>query len=624
MLKTMRTNTKWIMIVVAVCFVGMIIFAWGMDITGSRSGGGATGIVGSINGDKIPWNTYKNIVDNQLQQYGGGNRLPLAQQRRVYEEAWNSIITQKVVEQEIAKRKITYTDQELVNFMRNNPPQIAYSPNLAPLFQDENGQFSMAKYQAFLNPQNLQNPQSAQLLQYIEMEAAGRLPAMKFQDSLTNAIQISDTQVRDQWLMENEKRNMSYFFINANSVPAETVTVDEAGAKAYFEANKDDFKKEARRTVDYVFVPLQASAADSAEVRDVAKMLMGKIKTGTDFATLANEYSDDPGNTGANGEKKGGDLGLFGKGRMVPAFEEAVFGLKPGEVSEPVETRFGIHIIKCDSLTYKKDAPKEVDQVKASHILLRIEPSRETRDMVEGKVTAFREAVEGGSSFADRAAADGMQILTSVPLEKDIPSIPGIMGSTKINVNRVFAAKKGDLIQVYYTENGYYLMSLGEILHAGIPAFEDVKTDVESQYRKTLQAKEAEKIAARINDRIKAGKTIKEAVDEDEFKKVDLKVADVYKNLFISGLGAKNLFVAKMFQLENPGDSTGIFVDDNGAGIAVLNEIKEIDEAAFETAKENIRTRLLSEKRNQILSSYVQKLIDDADIVDHRHLYVGL
>jgi parvulin-like peptidyl-prolyl isomerase len=104
---------------------------------------------------------------------------------------------------------------------------------------------------------------------------------------------------------------------------------------------------------------------DSSQNRAKAEEVLKRVRAGEDFAKLAKEFSSDAGN-----KDKGGDLGWFGKGAMVPAFEEAAFKLKPGEVSDLVETQFGLHIIKLDERKTETKDGKPEEQVHARHILI--------------------------------------------------------------------------------------------------------------------------------------------------------------------------------------------------------------------------------------------------------------
>ena len=621
MLKTLRAHTKWIMIIVAVCFVGMIIFAWGMDI-GDRRTGVAAGIVGKINGEKITFNYYDNYVKSQRQMYGGNTRMTSDQERRIHEESWDAIVKQKVIEQDIKKRKITFTDRELVNFMRNNPPQFAYQPSLAPLFH-ENNQFSLSKYQAFLNPDNLNNPQTAQILRYIEVEASTRLPMMKFQQSLTDAVVITETQVKERWLRDNEKRKADWVFLNTGSIIDVGETVEPGEARAYYERHKEDFRREERRVLSAVFFSLAPTAKDSTDIIDHAKLLVEKARMGEDFSGLANEYSDDPGNTGRDGNRRGGELGFFGRGMMVKQFEDAAFSLKPGEVSEPVISQFGCHVIKVDSLKYKEDDPKEIDQVKARHILLNIEPSGDTRDKVESAVTSFRDAVADDMDFMIQAQLDSLQVIRTRPFEEDALTVQGITGSSALLVHRAFKAKEGDLLSIFVNESGYFVMRLENVFKAGIPALGEVSNEVVNAAGNEIRARYAEDVINRIYSGMQEGQSLKDVVEADSVKVASVNSSEVHRNFFIPGLGPMNTFVAKIFTLENPGDITGPVITESGSGIAVLTEILPVDEDQYEKDRDQTKTRLDTELKNEVITEYLNSLIESADIVDNRDMYVG-
>jgi peptidyl-prolyl cis-trans isomerase C len=138
-------------------------------------------------------------------------------------------------------------------------------------------------------------------------------------------------------------------FIEKTIVP--TVTVSEADARKFYDQNPDKFTRPETVKASHILlgVDQKASADEKKTAREKAEKLRKELSGGADFAALAK------GNSTCPSSQQGGDLGYFGKGQMVPAFEKAAFALKPGEISDVVETQFGYHIIK---LTEKKAAEK--------------------------------------------------------------------------------------------------------------------------------------------------------------------------------------------------------------------------------------------------------------------------
>ena len=122
----------------------------------------------------------------------------------------------------------------------------------------------------------------------------------------------------------------------------DNTTIPEKEIKAYYESHSNLFKQPEQVRASHILIKVDPKAKES-EKEDALKKIkevQEKQKKGADFAKLAKEYSQGPSNA------KGGDLGYFKRGQMVPAFEEVAFKLKPGEVSDIVETRFGYHLIK--------------------------------------------------------------------------------------------------------------------------------------------------------------------------------------------------------------------------------------------------------------------------------------
>ncbi|MBI4791731.1 MAG: peptidylprolyl isomerase [Deltaproteobacteria bacterium] len=126
---------------------------------------------------------------------------------------------------------------------------------------------------------------------------------------------------------------------------ARKVKVDEEEINRYYEENKSKFEMPERIKASHILIQVKKTASENEQKEARARMekVLQRARAGEDFARLAAEFSDDPGS-----KQRGGDLGFFSKGKMAPEFEKAAFALKPGEMSDIVQTNFGFHIIRLD------------------------------------------------------------------------------------------------------------------------------------------------------------------------------------------------------------------------------------------------------------------------------------
>lgn len=169
---------------------------------------------------------------------------------------------------------------------------------------------------------------------------------------------LKTVEMTDKDLKEFTRKDIVITTFIENSIVSK-VTVAEADAKKFYDDNIDKFKQDESVKASHILIGVDAKASDDEKkkAKEKAEGLLKKIKAGEDFATLAKTESTCPSG------KQGGDLGQFGKGQMVPPFEKVAFALKPGEVSDVVETQFGYHIIK---LTEKQEGgTTKYDDVKA-------------------------------------------------------------------------------------------------------------------------------------------------------------------------------------------------------------------------------------------------------------------
>lgn len=621
MLKQFRANTKWIMVIVVIGFVGMIVLQWGMDI-GSQRPDIESGVVGKVNSAEIIYNDYRQMVENQRSQAMSGQRVTYDQERQLHQQVWGFLVTNMLLQQEIEERGISFSDQELLNYMLNNPSQIA--SRIPAFYQDE--QFSLDLYRAFLtNPQNLNESQSMQVINYIEAEARQMLPRVKLQQQLESSVIVSEADVRSSWMDDNKQRRIDYVVVNPAILRGYEPEITDSDLRAYYEANTELFRHEELRSLDTAFIELAATAADSTSTLDEAKLISDRARGGEDFAELADGYSEDPSNTLQDGTRRGGDLGWFGKGRMVGEFENVAFSLKPGEISDPFLTPFGCHVVKVDSVRYAEDG-KEIDEVKARHILMEINPSGDTQDRILDQVRAFHEAVTAGEEFSLRAQAENLQTMTTVAFSEESQFIPGIGNNVQMLITRAFRAQEGDILPVYRTDNGYYIIRLADISAPGIPPFEDISMQLESDVRREKLKEYVEQYAAKLAGEVTGGKTLEAAIAAVGDTLIDAKsmTEAVTKSVSLAGLGAYNSLVANVFALWNAGECTGPVVMDNGIGLAVLTEDVPLDESSFEESKETVRAQLESRQKSEVTSRYMTDLYENADIVDLRDMFYDL
>lgn len=156
-------------------------------------------------------------------------------------------------------------------------------------------------------------------------------------------------------------------------------------AEDHYEANPDDYRREAQVKASHILFRTENRTDEEARAR--AEGVREQALAGADFAELASEYSDGP--TGP----RGGDLGFFGRGQMVPDFEEAAFSMEVGDISEVVESQFGYHVIK---LTDRRDAE--------------VRPFEDVRDEIIASLREEREGRARGAIITEIRSQEGIVV----------------------------------------------------------------------------------------------------------------------------------------------------------------------------------------------------------------------
>jgi len=174
----------------------------------------------------------------------------------------------------------------------------------------------------------------------------------RFANEADFAKAIRDLDMSEKDLREYTRRDVIIANFVASTI-APKIAVSEEECKKFYDQNIDKFRQDEKVRASHILcgVDAKASAEEKKKAREKAEKLRKELADGADFAKLAKENSTCP------SSKQGGDLGSFGKGQMVQPFEKAAFALKPGEISDVVETRFGYHIIKVTEKTKAETLP---------------------------------------------------------------------------------------------------------------------------------------------------------------------------------------------------------------------------------------------------------------------------
>jgi peptidyl-prolyl cis-trans isomerase D len=229
--------------------------------------------------------------------------------------------------------------------------------------------------------------------------------AERLQDLLRNSVMVADSYVNQEWLLDQETVNLEFVKFTPKSAESAAVVSDEEidaylaanmdKVKTYFDNHESDYSKGEQVMARHILLKVAEDADEASDKRALkkAQRLAKQAKEAPDtFDQLAKDNSEGP------TAPKGGDLGWFGRGAMVKAFEDAAFSMEVGQVSDPVKTQFGYHIIKVED---KKPAEKsDLEDVKRE-IASKLIGESKGEDNARALAEAFLAEVKGGKSFEE-------------------------------------------------------------------------------------------------------------------------------------------------------------------------------------------------------------------------------
>lgn len=604
MMTAMRENMPLIMWILVGAFLATIVFSWGMG--GFDGGSTLDGVVGKIGNREILYDQYNRIVQDRLarlRQEGENAPITEAQIKQVRKEVWDELVRNEIMDVYAEKWGLRTSDAEVAWAVKNSPPQWLRENEA---FQKD-GRFDLASYDQFLR-----DPRSADILVAIEADYRSSLAHQKVVDRVIAPVFVADDEAYDDFLATNRRFSVAVVSFLPRNFEVDTASITNEEIRTYYTNHRDEFRRAEQRKLSYVSFPIQATTEDSNRVIELAREVLGRAKSGEDFAELAADFSEDEGSA-----QRGGDLGYFTSGRMVTEFDSAAFNTQPGEIVGPVLTRFGAHVIQV--LDRKSVATG--DSVHARHILLKWNVGSDTEERIAQRAKDFTDAAksDGWNAAAERFSLESKE--TDGFTKNPSSNIPGF-GALAPVMDFAFSSKVGALSYVYRTrvqgQEAYAVFQLREILPETIQPL----AEVESRIRRTLvQEKKVElakQAAHQFRTRVGDEQSFL-AVAAAENLKVDTSREKGPRD-FIQGWGTDEEIAKKLFAL-NPGDVSPALENVRGGYVAVLISKTEPDAAFFAAQKNDIVKRLRQTKQNNVYADWLAQAKETVKIQDKRHLY---
>ena len=597
MLQQMRGLAKYIWVFVALVFVGGFLLYETSGLMG-RTPVTATTAVAVVNGHELSYRDYLARVQNEIQnaQQREGRTLSQDDTRRIENGVFDQMVSEVLLQDEYRKRGIVVTDDEVREFARYAPPP--WITGASELQTD--GRFDPEKYQRLLA-----SPQARQsgLLLQLEAYYRGEIPREKLLDEISSGAYASDEELWRAWRDQHDSAQVSYVAFSPAVDTNLVKSISDADLRSYFDQHSSEFEAPGRAQLSIVTIPRVVTAADSAAEKAKAQQLRDEIAKGAKFEDVAKRESADT----VSGSK-GGDLGPAPKSRYVAEFSKAADALKPGEISQPVLTQFGYHIIRMDS--------RKGDTLSLHHILLRVSQSDSTATRIDREADALSRiaAQSEQGSHLDSAAKQLHLPIAHVQAVEDNPAVLNGQIVPSVSAWAFGGAKPGETSELFDDDNGYYLARLDSLQEGGSPKFENVKEAVRARVAAIKAIDQVMPKAQKLAS--DAAATSFEAAAQSNGVKVQ-QTQLFSRGSLVPGLGQFNEAIGAAFKLPVGAVSQPIKTE----GAAVVERVdKRIasDSAAWAAQKAAQRTARLQQLRDQRIQIFMSDLRKSAKVDDRR------
>jgi len=621
MLKVFRDNLKylsWVLWLVIAVFILFVFVDFGSGVPGGGAPSAAAITVGEeeITFGELQKN-FQRTQDLYRQAYGDRLTPELIEQLRLPEQVIDQLVSQKLLLAEAESVGIQATDSEV----RERVLEI-------PGFQDEQGRFIGGEQYSQILIANGYTEES------FELEIRQELVIDKLRRIVADSLWIPDDEVEQAYRDQTERASIRYVHLPAERFRDQVdlsdeelaayfaehqdafrfpqrrvdllidtaevragIQLDDAELQAYYDTHIDEFSRSEQVRARHILIRVSDDLPE-AEAEQKLESLKAEIEGGADFAAVAGRESADEASA-ANG----GDLGYFGRGQMVPAFESAAFDATSGTLVGPVQTPFGFHLIEV--VDHRPAGTRSFDevrgQIEARQLAERTRTATETR-AAELAERLRREKIDSSEAMQQIATeTDATRQVTTPPFGRtdDVAEI----GRSGPFSAAAFDLEEGAVSEPVQTARGWAVLRLAEIQEPRLPELDEVLEAVRSALRaqREVELARAGLEAAALD----AGDENSLAAVAEAIDLTIMEPAEFAHNGIVGALGANAAITDLALGMEAGALSPVVDVEDGVVLFEVVDR-KLFDATEFAAKKDDTLTTLRSQRLDRLLGSMLE------------------
>lgn len=608
MLQSIRENAQGWIAWVIVIGISIPFALFGID---SYFGGGGPQYVAEVDGQKISERDFEERFQLRRrmirEQFRGADIAKLFDDNMLRNQVLDSMITERMLIQRSGEMGFRVSDQAVRSAILAQPK-----------FQVD-GRFDKEQYERFLGfrgmtPAGFEAQQrqemtaqqlprglmASEIVTAQELDASARLTGQKRSlkyieldaSGFTSEAPV-DGDAIERYYQEHkatfgtpERVKVAYLVLDSETI-GERAVVEDSDLRQLFEAEAERFRVPERRQMRHILVTVGQDADDEtvSAAKSRIEQARQRILGGEDFAVVAKEVSEDPGSA-ANG----GDLGMVGRGAMVPAFEEAAFAIAQGELSEPVRSRFGYHLIEVVDIEEEHGQSFEDVREQLLEQARKDQAERLYYDLAERLANL---TYENPDSLDGAAEALGLEIQQSDWIERS--GGEGVFANPKV-VGAAFSdevlqdGNNSDLIEPEQDALQAVVLRVVEHEEAASKPLDDVREEIIEELRQQRALEAARAKGEEILAALEAGQAL------DTFEDIELVESGMVERRDAKVPAA---ILSKAFELPRPaeaGAARGLAELGNGVAVVIVDGVEDgkpvEDEAEHERLAKQLESRL--------------------------------